>query len=409
MKKLYLILTCNIFMDYEIKFSQIFLSPKKDEDRMTPKLRTKSPSKKSALFQLSPVKFDSFELDSMLSFSSPVLTSPLNKSPIIRKISQKYLLSFPFESRMSDFYPHPIDWSPDDIIAICNANQIHLFSVKSSISPTFTISCQRNDSMSLKFSQDGSKINVGFANGKIRIYDMSTLKMIDELTFFDTPNICESVTCIDINNQITMATFSNGKIGIFDERVTKDSPISVIDGHTDSAITVSINRINDNIFATTGNENTVKIWDFRNFETTEKFVSLLTYKEHEAAIRGLAWSPKEADIIVTGGGIADRKVKKWNTTSGETIKTVNIGSQICNVFWNKEYQEILITCGPSANDISIWNDSTLKKIGDINDHHDRILYASMSPNNDKLVTVTPKDPIRIWNVFQQKINKPNLR
>lgn len=394
-------------MDYEIQVSKAFRSPKKNEDRMTPNLRTKSPSKQAMFFQLSPIKFDQIEIDSV--YSSPILQSPLLKSPVTRKISQKCLQSFPFETIMADFYPHPIDWSSNDIISLCHMDQIHFFSVKTSLTPLFTIANQHNNSMSLKFSQDGSKIYVGFANGKIRLFDLATTKMIDELIFFKISDLCESVTCIDINNNVTMATFSNGKIGIFDERVPYLSPISSIDGHTDAAITVSINKINTNIFATSGNEDVVKIWDFRNFDITEKCQNISIYKEHNAAIRGLAWSPKDEDIIVTGGGITDRQVKKWNITSGETIKTINVGSQICNIFWNKDYKEFLITCGLSSNNISIWNDATLKKVGEINGHHDRILYAAMSPNNDKVVTVTPKDPIRIWNAFQQKSYKPNLR
>lgn len=396
-------------MDYEIKFSKVLQSPKLEEDRLTPKLRTKSPSKQSMFFQLSPIKSPNFEIDPVFSFSSPLLLSPLLKSPVTRKIPQRCLLSFPFESNMSDFYPHPIDWSLNDFVAICHINQVHLFSVKSIISPTSTIRFPDYHSMSLKFSQDGSKIIIGFTNGKIRIYDSNTLKMLEERNFFNKEDFCESASCIDTFNNVIMTTFSNGQVGILDERLPDSSNISILHAHKDQAITVSINRINENIFATSGNENTVKIWDFRNFSETNNCQNLLTYKEHEAAIRGIAWSPKETDVIVTGGGMDDQQIKKWNITTGNTIKSINIGSQVCNIFWNKEYSEILITSGVPYNNITIWNDSTLKEVGEINSHHDRILYAAMSPQNDKLVTLTPEDPIRIWNVFQQKTYKPSLR
>ena len=107
--------------------------------------------------------------------------------------------------------------------------------------------------------------------------------------------------------------------------------------------------------------------------------------------------------------MTDKRLMICDTLTGKTQKTVDIGSQICNVFWNKEYKEIVTTTGTSSNEISLWNDTTLKNVASINNHHDRILYSVMTPDNNNIITITTNDPLRLWNLFPKKPTLLSLR
>ena len=49
--------------------------------------------------------------------------------------------------------------------------------------------------------------------------------------------------------------------------------------------------------------------------------------DHQAAVKALAWSPHERNLLASGGGTADRSIKFWNAASGALINSVDTGSQ----------------------------------------------------------------------------------
>jgi cell division cycle 20-like protein 1 (cofactor of APC complex) len=49
----------------------------------------------------------------------------------------------------------------------------------------------------------------------------------------------------------------------------------------------------------------------------------------------MAWSPHQHGLLVSGGGTADRTIRFRNTLTGTTIKTVDAGSQVCNIMFSK--------------------------------------------------------------------------
>jgi cell division cycle protein 20 (cofactor of APC complex) len=65
------------------------------------------------------------------------------------------------------------------------------------------------------------------------------------------------------------------------------------------------------------------------------------FGEHQAAVKALAWSPHERNLLASGGGTADRCIKFWNTASGALINSVDTGSQVCALQWSPFEKELL--------------------------------------------------------------------
>jgi WD40 repeat protein len=168
------------------------------------------------------------------------------------------------------------------------------------------------------------------------------------------------------------------------------------DVHQEEICSISFQN-DSSVFATSSNDATVKIWDFRHMT-----VPLFVYGEHSAAVRALSWSPVAAGVIASGGGTSDKTIRVWNVENGKTIHAIDTGSQVCNLFWNEEYNEILSTHGFSQHQLAIWKGADLTLLAQFYEHKQRVLFMAKSPDGTKIATAAPTDELQIWKMFPTK-------
>lgn len=65
---------------------------------------------------------------------------------------------------------------------------------------------------------------------------------------------------------------------------------------------------------------------------------------------------------------------------------VNAGSQVCNLSWSKNVNEIVSTHGYSQNQIIVWKHPTMTKLATLTGHTLRVLYLAVSPDGQTIVT-----------------------
>lgn len=288
----------------------------------------------------------------------------------------------------TDFYISPMDWSKRNTIAFALTDGVIFLNPK-----TMEVTEPLNtpdEIVSVKFNPIGDKLFMGSHSGYGTIYDMVISEPITEFDLFES-----SVLNADWKDNIIISGGRDGQVGIIDVR-DEDPIVEVIEAHGEEICTIKIHP-EKQVFATCGNDCVVKIWDQRNLSEP-----LITYAEHEAAIRAAAWSPTQSDIIATGGGTSDKKIRMWNTTTGETVKSVDTGSQICNLFWSAEYNEIFSTHGFSQNHLAIWKGTDLTPVASFHTHKQRVLYMSVSPDMSTVATAAPGDTVQVWKFFPQR-------
>lgn len=62
---------------------------------------------------------------------------------------------------------------------------------------------------------------------------------------------------------------------------------------------------------------------------TMKIVILIVlYSAHQAAVKALAWCPWQSNLLASGGGTADRRIRFWNCNNGVCLKDVDTKSQV---------------------------------------------------------------------------------
>ncbi|KAL0005343.1 hypothetical protein SO802_012904 [Lithocarpus litseifolius] len=149
----------------------------------------------------------------------------------------------------------------------------------------------------------------------------------------------------------------------------------------------------DRELASSGNDNQRLVWN----QHSQQLALRLT--EHTAAVKAIAWSPHQSGLLASGGGTANRFICFWNTTNGHQLNNVDTGSQVCNIAWSKNVNEIVSTHGYSQNQIMVWKYSSMTKVATLSGHSMRVLYLAMSPDGQTIVTGAGDETLRFWNVF----------
>ena len=154
----------------------------------------------------------------------------------------------------------------------------------------------------------------------------------------------------------------------------------------------AINPLNRNIIATGGNDNLLVITDIR----LDRPVLNLT--AHKAAIRGLAWDTRRANFLYTGGGSNDRKLKMWNINSKTLERSVYTGSQICEVLYFDDIDEVITAHGFSSNNICVWTGNGLEKIAELSGHSKRVVHCVKTHNANQILSGSSDQSLRFWDL-----------
>jgi cell division cycle 20-like protein 1 (cofactor of APC complex) len=113
-------------------------------------------------------------------------------------------------------------------------------------------------------------------------------------------------------------------------------------------------------------------------------------------------------LLASGGGTADRCIRFWNTLSGVSTSKLDTGSQVCNLAWSKNVNELVSTHGYSQNQVVVWSYPSMTQIATLTGHTMRVLYLAVSPDGQTIVTGAGDETLRFWNVFPSaKANDSN--
>lgn len=112
-------------------------------------------------------------------------------------------------------------------------------------------------------------------------------------------------------------------IRIWDVRVkSKRSVINVEDAHDEDVNVISWNKITDYLLLSGGDEGSVKVWDLRNFKPSQpgagaadKPLAVASFHWHTAPISSVEWHPTEDSVFAASG--RDDQVTLWDLSVEE--------------------------------------------------------------------------------------------
>lgn len=328
------------------------------------------------LYSLSPVRQELQKL----------LLSPQKKARNISKVPYR-VLDAPELS--DDFYLNLVDWGQQDILAVGLGDSVYLWDgATQSVDRLCNLDNNKDKVTSLNWIGTGTHLAIGTLKGFVEIWDANKIKCIRTMTGHSL-----RVSSLAWNEHILSSGSRDRSILNRDVRV-ESHYINKLEHHKQEVCGLKWN-VEENKLASGGNDNKLIIWDGLNTKP------LHTFTDHTAAVKAISWSPHQRGILASGGGTADKTIKTWNALTGNLINDVNTGSQVCNLIWLKNSNELVSTHGYSRNQIIVWKYPSMQQIAQLTGHTYRVLYLSLSPDGETIVTGAGDETLRFWNVFEK--------
>ncbi|ODV62024.1 Cdh1p [Ascoidea rubescens DSM 1968] len=346
-------------------------------------------------YQSSPSKFNQkknnlsefYSLSPIRSDTQRLLLSPQKKPRSISKVPYRVLDA---PELADDFYLNLVDWGSQDILGVGLGSCVYLWDSSSGAVNKLCDLGDNNKVTSISWIGAGSHLAVGSNNGLVAIWDAKSCKCTRTMTGHTS-----RAAALAWNEHILTSGSRDRTILHRDVRVPEHY-IQKIEAHKQEICGLKWN-IEENKLASGGNDNRLMVWDGIN--NSEK--PLYKISEHRAAVKAISWSPHQRGILASGGGTADRRIKVWNTLNGNKVSDTDTGSQVCNLMWSKNSNEIVSTHGYAKHQIVIWKYPTMQQIASLTGHTYRVLYLAMSSDGQTIVTGAGDETLRFWNVFDK--------
>ncbi|MCO5577173.1 hypothetical protein L7F22_030997 [Adiantum nelumboides] len=359
------------------------LSPSKNMFRfMTTASSTPKPE---SPYSLSPVGIDGP--------LSGTITSP-RKAP--RKIPRSPYKVLDAPALQDDFYLNLVDWASHNVLSVGLGSCVYLWSACTS-KVTKLCDLGQNDTVcSVGWTQRGSFLAVGTNLGEVQIWDAARCKKVRTMGGHRT-----RVGCLAWSSNILSSGSRDRSILQRDIRV-QDDFVSKLTGHKSEVCGLKWSY-DDRELASGGNDNQLLVWGPQGTQP------MLRFSEHTAAVKAIAWSPHQHGLLASGGGTADRCIRFWNTAANTQLNCVDTGSQVCNLVWSRNVNELVSTHGYSQNQIVVWRYPAMSKLAMLTGHTFRVLYLAISPDGQTIVTGAGDETLRFWTVFPSPKSQSAVR
>lgn len=331
---------------------------------------------------------NSFGLSPVGSVSSHRLLSlPQKRKRRISKVPFKVLDA---PALADDFYLNLVDWSSLNVLAVGLGSCVYLWSAcTSKVTKLCDLGTQSQDAVtSVAWTQRGTHLAVGVNNGEVQIWDSVKCKKVRTMGGHSA-----RIGALSWSGPI-LASGSRDRL-IYLRDVRLQQPFTArLASHKQEVCGLKWSFDEPAHLASGGNDNKLLVWDIKNHRQPAH-----RFAEHTAAVKAIAWSPHQHGLLASGGGTADRCIRFWNALSGSPLNAIDTGSQVCNLAWSQNCNEIVSTHGYSLNQIALWKYPSMQKVATLTGHTYRVLYLAMSPDGSTIVTGAGDETLRFWQVF----------
>ncbi len=95
------------------------------------------------------------------------------------------------------------------------------------------------------------------------------------------------------------------------------------------------------LLASGGNDNALVVWNLRAGRVMARF------EGHRAAVKAIGW--RGNGVLASGGGAADQHIRMFSMNSLAQLKSIDTGSQVCNLLFSPISAQFVSTHGYALN------------------------------------------------------------
>ncbi|PWN40074.1 WD40 repeat-like protein [Ceraceosorus guamensis] len=346
-----------------------------------------SPTKRGQVASLDSPLHSAYSLSPVNLESQRMLLHPRKPARTLSKVAFKVLDA---PDLANDFYLNLVDWSPLNVLAVALGQCVYLWSAKTSSVVKLVDLTDGDDRITgLNWSNNGKYLSVGTDQGEVQIWDVEHESRVRTMSGHQN-----RVGALAWNLGL-LSTGSRDKVIYHRDTRVPEHWVAELKAHKQEVCGLKWNTTTNQL-ASGGNDNKLLVWDGMST------VPLHRFAEHTAAVKAIAWSPHQQGLLASGGGTADMRIRFWNTITGQMLSETDTGSQVCNLSWSKTANEIISTHGYSTgkvqNQIQVWKYPTMSQVATLTGHTMRVLYLSMSPDGESIVTGAGDETLRFWDL-----------
>ncbi|KAL6655729.1 hypothetical protein ACP70R_006555 [Stipagrostis hirtigluma subsp. patula] len=298
---------------------------------------------------------------------------------------------------VDDYYLNLLDWGSSNVLSIALGDTVYLWDASSgSTSELVTVDEDNGPITSVSWAPDGRHIAIGLNSSDVQLWDTSSNRLLRTLRGVHGAR----VGSLAWNNNILTTGSMDGKIVNNDVRI-RNHVVQTYEGHSQEVCGLKWSGSGQQL-ASGGNDNLLHIWDVSmasSVPSAGRTQWLHRLEDHTAAVKALAWCPFQSNLLATGGGGSDRCIKFWNTHTGACLNSVDTGSQVCSLLWNKNERELLSSHGFTQNQLTLWKYPSMVKMAELTGHTSRVLFMAQSPDGCTVASAAADETLRFWNVF----------
>ncbi|MEI3648503.1 MAG: ribosome assembly protein 4 [Dolichospermum lemmermannii FEM_B0920] len=257
-----------------------------------------------------------------------------------------------------------------------------------------TLKGHESEVYSVGFSPDGKQLASGSFDKTIKIWDVTTGKVLNTLPSERYANKGDegSVSSVGFSpdgQQLASGSFDK-TIKIWD--VTTGKVLNTLKGHESWVYSVGFSPDGQQL-ASGSVDKTIKIWDV----TTGKVLN--TLKGHEGFVYSVGFSPDGKQLA---SGSEDKTIKIWDVTTGKVLNTLKgHESRVWSVGFSPDGKQL--ASGSFDNTIKIWDVTTGKVLNTLKGHEDSVWSVGFSPDGQQLASGSFDNTIKIWDVTTGKV------
>lgn len=303
---------------------------------------------------------------------------------------------------VDDYYLNLLDWGSGNVLAIALGSTVYLWdATNGSTSELVTVDDEVGPVTSVNWGPDGRHIAIGLNNSEVQLWDTGSYRQVFYLChqkilckflsihflqcilmlFFLVLQLRtlkgghrQRVGSLAWNNHILTTGGMDGRIVNNDVRI-RSHIVETYRGHEQEVCGLKWSASGQQL-ASGGNDNLLYIWDRSTVSSNSTTKWLHRLEDHTSAVKALAWCPFQGNLLASGGGTGDRCIKFWNTHTGACLNSVDTGSQVCSLLWNKNERELLSSHGFSQNQLTLWKYPSMVKMAELTGHTSRVLYMA---------------------------------
>ncbi|KAG4128833.1 hypothetical protein ERO13_D09G043000v2 [Gossypium hirsutum] len=266
---------------------------------------------------------------------------------------------------MDDFYLNLLDWGSSNVLAIALGNTVYLWDASySSTSELVTIDDDNGPVTSVSWAPDGRHIAIGLNNSEVQLWDSASNRQLRTLRGCHRSRLGSMAW----TSHILTTGGMDGMIVNNDVRI-RSHVVKTYRGHRQEVCGLKWSASGQQL-ASGGNDNLVHIWDMSKASSNSPTQRIHRLEDHTSAVKALAWCPFQSNLLASGGG------------GGACLNSVDTGSQVCALLWNKNERELLSSHGFTQNQLILWKYPSMVKMAEI-------MVASAAED----------ETLRFWNVF----------